>query len=168
MKTAASKGARKRPTARKAASKVAENSPPYVSQVCYVESSALVAAILEGDDEALRALRGSFGFVTSELTLAECHRALVRAMTAGRLSSDQALRKARVLATFSNQAAVLPVSSHILERAGKPFMVEPVRTLDAIHLASMDSLEGPSGMVTVLTRDQRIRSNATAMGFSIA
>ncbi len=49
-------------------------------------------------------------------------------------------------------------------RAGRPFLVEPVRTSDAIHLATIAVLGVPPAMITVLSRDQRVRENVIASG----
>jgi hypothetical protein len=55
----------------------------------------------------------------------------------------------------------------VLARAGRAFPIEPVRTLDAIHLATAELLGDPPALVTLITRDMRIRENATALGFSV-
>ena len=55
-------------------------------------------------------------------------------------------------------------------RAGplrRPFPVEPVRTVDAIHLATAELLDEPPQLVTIVTRDDRIRSNARSLGYAI-
>jgi hypothetical protein len=45
--------------------------------------------------------------------------------------------------------------------------VKPVRTLDAIHLATVESLGESPQLVTVVTRDVRIRENARALGYTL-
>ena len=57
--------------------------------VRYIESSALVAALLERDADALKSVRTRGRKVTSALTIAEAARAILRARAAARLTADQ-------------------------------------------------------------------------------
>ena len=157
----------KRPSTR-ASARVAESTPAYGIFVCYVESSALLAALLEGDGAARDSLRNAHTLVTSALTFAECRRAILRARTSGRVGANEARVLNRALTTFADRCAVVSVTSEILERAGASFPVEPLRTLDGIHLATIEALGEPRSSVTVLTRDIRVRENVKAMGFSAA
>jgi predicted nucleic acid-binding protein len=115
-----------------------------------------------------RALRSAERRVTSLLTLAEAHRALVRASVAGRLRPDQQQRAVRALETFAARCDLVAVTEEVLTRAGRPFPIEPVRTLGAIHLATAELLGKPPALVTILTRDLRIRDNAKALGYALA
>jgi uncharacterized protein len=133
----------------------------------YVESSALVAALLERDAEALKSLRAKARRITSALTFAEAARAIVRASLSGRLTSDQERAAVRALRRFERRCYVVAVTDDVLERVRRPFPVEPVRTLDAVHLATAESLGEPPQLMTIVTRDNRVRENATALGYSI-
>jgi hypothetical protein len=62
----------------------------------------------------------------------------------------------------------MAITDAVLTRAGRPFPAEPIRTLDAIHVATAESLGEPPQLVTVITRDTRVRDNAQALGYSIA
>ena len=135
-------------------------------QIRYVETSALLASLLERDVLAQRALGKPGRVITSSLTHAEAARAVVRAQVTGRISSSEASTVANTLAIFARQCATVAVSEQILERVGRSFPVEPVRTLDAIHLATVEMLGADPGSVTVVTRDSRVRENARAMGWS--
>jgi PIN domain len=157
-------GKAKKPT-RGSGRRVGEASPPYVAGVCYVESSALLAALLEGDSAAMASLRSASTLLTSSLTFAECRRAIVRAQASGRVTTDEFASLNRAIATFASRCTVVSVTSEILARTGHPFPVEPVRTLDGIHLATIEALGEPPRNVTVLTRDARVRANAAALGF---
>ena len=57
--------------------------------VRYIESSALVAAGLEGDATAIQAIRGEGLRVVSALTLAETRRTFTVSMVRGRISQAQ-------------------------------------------------------------------------------
>jgi hypothetical protein len=105
--------------------------------------------------------------VTSAITFAEANRAVVRARVAGRLTVTQERDAVRALQTFERRCIIVTVSDWVLTRAGHPFPVEPVRTLDGIHLATAELLGEPPQLVTIVTRDARIRDNAKAMGYQI-
>ena len=133
----------------------------------YVESSALLAAFLEGDRRARREIRAPGRRITSALTLSEAHRAVLRARVTGRIDADAQRKAVRGLGTFARRCETMAVSQEVLARAGRPFPVEPIRTLDAIHLASVEALGEPPHLVTVVTRDSRVAENAFAMGYSV-
>jgi predicted nucleic acid-binding protein len=134
----------------------------------YVETSALLAALLEQDASAQATIRSAHRCITSALTFAEAYRALIRARVTGRVTPDQERRAVLSLRTFAERCDVMAVTDDVLLRAGRSFPLEPIRTLDAIHLASMEMLVEQPPLVTCLTRDTRIRDNASAIGFSVA
>ena len=133
----------------------------------YVESSALVAALLEHDEGARAAIRGSGRRVSSSLTLAEATRAVIRAKAAGRLSVAAERAAVRALQTFARRCDLMAVTDAVLARVGRPFPVEPIRTLDAVHLATAELLGEPPPLVTIVTRDARVRDNAIALGYVV-
>ena len=135
--------------------------------VRYIESSALVAALLEHDAESLRSLRAKSRRVTSALTFAEAARAIVRARRAERLTPDAERAAVRALQRFERRCYVTAVSDDVLRRVKRPFPVEPLRTLDAIHIATVESLGEPPQLMSVVTRDQRVRDNVKALGYSV-
>ena len=134
----------------------------------YIESSALLAALLEQDRAVLDALRADGQRVTSALTFAEAARAMVRARVAGRLTPAEERAALRGLRTFERRCAVIAVTDVVLTRVGRPFPVEPIRTLDALHLATVELLGEPPPLVTLVTRDARVRDNARALGYVVA
>ena len=133
----------------------------------YIESSALLAALLERDVAARVALRGPGRPVTSALTLAEAARAILRARAGGRLTADEERAVVRALGRFERRCYVMAVTDAVLARVRRPFPVEPVRTLDAVHLATAELLGEPPALVTVVTRDARVRDNARALGYAV-
>ena len=62
--------------------------------------------------------------------------------------------------------AMLELIPEVLGRALEPFPA-PVRTLDALHLASVDFLQRHGQRVTLATYDQRQRALAAAMGIPL-
>jgi hypothetical protein len=55
----------------------------------------------------------------------------------------------------------------ILARVRRPFPSEPIRTLDAVHLATAELLGESPALTVVVTRDIRVRDNAQALGFAV-
>lgn len=147
--------------------------PPAVSAetavvgVRYIESSALVAALLEHDAEALKSLRAKARRITSALTLAEAARAIVRARIGERLTSDAERAAFRALRRFERRCYVVAVTDDVLARVKRPFPVEPLRTLDAVHIATAELLGEPPQLMSIVTRDDRVRENARALGYSV-
>jgi len=133
-----------------------------------MESSALVAALLEHDLEVLKPSPAGTQHVTSALTLAEAGRAIIRARATGRLTAAEAQGAVRALRTFERRCFILDVDRAVLARVRRPFPVEPIRTLDAVHLATIELLGDAPQLVTVVTRDARVRENAQAFGFVVA
>jgi predicted nucleic acid-binding protein len=133
----------------------------------YIESSALVAALLEHDAEALKSLRARTRRITSALTLAEAARAIVRARVGERLTPDAERAAVRALRRFERRCYLVAVTDDVLARVRRPFPVEPVRTLDAVHIATVESLGEPPQLMSVVTRDHRVRENARALGYSV-
>ncbi len=133
----------------------------------YIEASALVAALLEHDAEALKSLRARARRITSALTLAEVARAIVRARVGERLTPDAERAALRALRRFERRCYVVAVTDEVLARVKRPFPIEPVRTLDAVHIATAESLGEPPQLMSVVTRDHRVRENARALGYSV-
>ena len=127
-----------------------------------------MAALLEQDAEALAALREIGRRVTSALTFAEATRAVLRARVTRRIAPDEERAALRDLRALERRCIVFAVTEDVLTRAGRPFPVEPVRTLDGIHLATIELLGETPQLVTVVTRDDRIARNARALGYAVA
>ena len=135
--------------------------------VRYIESSALVAALLERDADALKSIRSKIKPITSALTFAEAARAIVRARVAERLTPDAERAAVRAMRRFERRCYVVSITDDVLARVRRPFPVEPVRTLDAVHLATAESLGELPQLITIVTRDDRVRDNAKALGYSV-
>jgi len=105
--------------------------------------------------------------IASDLTFVECRRALVRAEALGaRLGGETGWYTAKLAATAESWTRVA-VDQLTLDRAGRRFPVEPVRTLDAIHLASaLIAREAVSDLI-LLSLNGRVRANASALGFPL-
>jgi hypothetical protein len=86
----------------------------------------------------VREVLGSAELVAaSDLTLVECDRVLIRAVATGEIDEAAAADRRALLNAAASHWHLWRVSSDIVERARHPFPAEPVRMLDAIHLASV-------------------------------
>ena len=72
-----------------------------------------------------------------------------------------------MLAQSTARWAVLELTPDVAERASGRFPVEPVGTLDAIHLASMAILRESLPDLVVLSTDTRLRENSAQLGFEV-
>ena len=106
--------------------------------------------------------------VTSALTLAETARAILRARVAGRLTAEQQRAAVEALRRFERRCYVVAVTDAVLARVRRPFPFEPIRTLDAVHLATVELLGEPPPLMTIVTKDGRVRENAEALGYAVA
>lgn len=126
-----------------------------------------MASLIEGDTSAMQTIRQA-NAAASALTFTEVRRSLLRASIAGRLSPEQIAVATTELERIEGSCVVIPVDDLILARAGRRFPAEPIRTLDAIHLASAELIDDPQAPITLLTRDARIRENAILLGLQVA
>jgi hypothetical protein len=81
------------------------------------------------------------------------------------LTLEQERAAVRALARFELRCYVIAATDTVLARVRRPFPIEPIRTLDAVHLATVELLGEPPARVTILTRDSRVRENAEALGY---
>lgn len=138
--------------------------------IVYAESSAVLAWLLgEPTAPAVReTLRRAERVVASTLTPLECARALARGVALGTLDRDAARAAERLLTGAARGWALLELTGPPVERAARRFPHEPVRTLDALHLATALEFQAALGTLTVLSLDARIRENAAALGMALA
>jgi hypothetical protein len=59
------------------------------------------------------------------------------------------------------------MDAEVVEQSRRSFPCEPVRSLDALHLATALVVRNLSPEVQVLSFDDRIRDNATALGLDV-
>lgn len=137
--------------------------------ILYVESSAILSWLL-GDPSAtvaIRELRAADSIVTSSLTALECARGLARAKALGRITNAGELAALRLLDEAEASWDVHDLSERVIARARGSFQSEPVRTLDAFHLATALILQEALGELCILSFDQGIRDNALALRIAV-
>jgi predicted nucleic acid-binding protein len=132
----------------------------------YAESSAVLAWLLDEDaaQDVLGLLSAEPLIIASDLTLIECDRALHRAVALGELTEADAADRRAHLATVSAHWTLLRIGSEVVERARLSFPGPPIRTLDAIHLASLLVARSAVPGLTLLTLDTRVRDTAAQLG----
>ena len=62
---------------------------------------------------------------------------------------------------------VIHVTDAVRARTARPFPHEPIRTLDAIPLATAEALGEPPQLVTIVTREARVQRDAEALGYVV-
>ena len=137
--------------------------------IAYVESSAVAAWILGERNSAFaqQTLHAAERVVSSSLTALECARSFARARATGRLKPADELAALRLLDVAKRSWHVFDLSDDVLARARTPFPVEPVRTPDALHLATASIFREKLGPIALLSFDERIRANAPALGLEL-
>jgi predicted nucleic acid-binding protein len=123
----------------------------------YVDTSVLLAQLLS-EDRLPAVELWEEPLITSRLTEYEL---LVR-LNARRLASTHGEAANLLLGRMAWLELVPPV----LARALRPFPA-PVRTLDALHLASADFLREHGQSVRIASYDARLNAAAAALGFEL-
>ncbi len=133
----------------------------------YVETSALLRVALEGDTGLRRRFAAADRLLTSGLTWVEADRALRRALVERRFRAGTHGQARRWIDDFLASCDEIVLDASVLSRARQTFPVEPVRTLDALHLASVLAWDQAIERLTVASCDDRVRANALALGFDV-
>lgn len=135
----------------------------------YPESSAVLAWLLdESTAPALRRPRGEAEvIVASELTLIECDRVLLRAAALKELTEAEAADRRAHLAAAAAHWQVLRIAGEIVDRARQPSPGDPIRTVDAIHLAPLLVARSAVVGLRLLSLDERVRHAAKGLGVAV-
>jgi uncharacterized protein len=128
----------------------------------YLDSSALVAAVIEGRGRAvvLESLEADADWCASALAFTEALALLPRLSDEPVLQNDME----DSLRLLWDRVAVVPVDQLCLDRAAQIAREQPVRIGDAIHLAAADRLPRPLQFVTF---DSAQIPVALSMGFDV-
>lgn len=117
--------------------------------------------------EVRRLLGAAEVIIASDLTLIECDRVLLRAVALKELTEAEAAdRRARLTAAASHWQ-VLRIAAEIVDRARQLFPGDPIRTLDAIHLASLLVARSAVVGLRLLSLDERVRQAAKGLGVAV-
>lgn len=135
----------------------------------YLESSAILRAILVAQADVLQILAEPRPRVASILTFMEAERVLIRSEVERAITSEKAGRLRTWVASVRRNTRLLrldPVTARALQR----FPVEPIRSLDALHVATAAFYRDEVGAksLEVLSTDKRVRDNAQALGMRVS
>ncbi len=135
----------------------------------YAESSAVLAWLFdEHTAPKVRALLGEAQIiVASDLTLIECDRVLLRAVTLKELTEAAAADLRAHLNSAAAHWQVLRIAGEVVDRARQPYPGAPIRTLDAIHLASLLVARSAVAGLRLLSLDERVRQAAKGLGIAV-
>jgi predicted nucleic acid-binding protein len=127
-----------------------------------LDASGLLARYLSGPagDVARAAMAGDPVWCASALALTEA------LMVVDQLDADPTEREElrRALRDDWERVHVVPVDGRCLDRAAELGRTQPLRTVDALHLAAADRLPRP---LTYVTFDPRQIPVAVGLGFSV-
>jgi predicted nucleic acid-binding protein len=134
----------------------------------YLDTSVVVKLYTrEADSSACERILEGHRLVSSELLYAELWSALLAKERAGVLTSDRRLMAWELFEShlIDEFIALLPLDGLIVRDAAeimaKVHPAVPLRTLDALHLATFGGIEsGP-----IFTRDKRMMNAARELGF---
>lgn len=116
----------------------------------------------------MRSLLASAELVlASALTLAECDRVLIRGVATNAFSEAAAAERRAGLARTAGHWVTFDLDQEVLDRVRRPFPAEPIRTLDAIHLATALLARGLVADLAVLSLDDRVRRSAAQLGMTV-
>jgi predicted nucleic acid-binding protein len=135
----------------------------------YVESSAVLSWLFgEPSGEAVRALLERADLViTSDLTLVECDRTIHRAQVTGNVTEAQAADRRSRLTVAVASWNLLRLDAEVIQRARQPFPSEPIRTLDALHVASALMARAAVPDLALLSLDDRVRASGRGLGLEV-
>lgn len=137
--------------------------------ILYAESSA-VLAWLNGENEGSRVqglLVSAQSVAASDLTLLECDRVLIRAVASRSITEAEAAVRRAYLASAASRWNVFPIAKDVIDRSRRPFPAEPIRALDAIHLATALIARSVLPTLEILSLDARIRNSGHQLGFKL-
>ena len=135
----------------------------------YAESSAVLAWLL--DEPAGTFVRQTLALteivIASDLTLIECDRVLHRAAALGELTEAEVADRRALLARAAAHWHVLRIGPEVVDRARQPFPGDPIRTLDALHLASVLVARSAVAGLALLSLDDRVRGVGKRLGLTL-
>lgn len=136
----------------------------------YVETSAILAWLLgePASGQVVDTINRYETVVSSVLSIMETGRALVRAETEGIITAGDHKRLEGLFAEHSLSWSYLQVIGPVRQRAAQPFPMEPIRSLDALHLATAIELVQVYPDLAVLSLDRRIVDNVGPLGLKMA
>jgi hypothetical protein len=104
----------------------------------------------------------------SQLLYVECHRVLERVRLQNEISLEEYQKCLAWLHEFLDGVVLVPISTVVIRRSSRPYPFV-LKTLDAIHLATLEDLsaqDDPSEW-EFLTTDKTLGKSARLLGFGV-
>jgi PIN domain. len=135
----------------------------------YLETSAAFDLFFEKNEfqKIFTLIENQERVVTSILTFWEIRRILSRWSVGKKITESQKFKIFGNTERISKRWEVMEVSPRIQSRIGEKFPIEPVRTLDAIHLASALEFTQSFPELKILSFDRRILDNLEPLGLEL-
>jgi predicted nucleic acid-binding protein len=132
--------------------------------ILYVETSAALRAVLERglSPEVEKRLASAGTLLTSRLSLVETARAFHRLRASSRATERDLARAEREMDDLWSRCDVWEMTPEVCDFAARVAPRHPLRTLDAIHVATLLLARRRLGNVSLLTADDRLRAAAEA------
>jgi predicted nucleic acid-binding protein len=129
-----------------------------VASALYLDTSAVLRAVLETGTtpEVERAIGAAGTLITSRLALVESSRAFLRLRAIGQVSEERLADAARALDALWARCDIWEITPLVCEMAGQVAPTRPLRTLDALHLATYLLARRRLAGLELLTADQRM------------
>ncbi|MFN2397728.1 MAG: type II toxin-antitoxin system VapC family toxin [Gemmatimonadaceae bacterium] len=133
-----------------------------MSAAIYLETSAILRAVLETgvSPEIERRLGDASVLLTSRLTLVEAARALIRLRQSASVAEARLADTERGLDALWARCDLWELTPAVCDLAAAIVPTKPLRTLDALHLATFVLARRRLGDVELLTADRRLAEAA--------
>ncbi|MGH7717836.1 MAG: type II toxin-antitoxin system VapC family toxin [Gemmatimonadaceae bacterium] len=128
----------------------------------YIDTSAVLRAVLETGTtpEIEQRLHAARALITSRLSQVEAARALLRLRHLTAVSEEALADAAREIDALWARCELWELTPAVCELAGQVAPHQPLRTLDAFHLATYLLARRRVGDIELLTADQRLADAA--------
>ena len=134
--------------------------------ILYVETSALLTWLFNEPDsnEVIDTINHTDLIVTSELLRIETVRAVKRLCNEELITSEQMKSLLGIFDAHMQSWFKMSIDETVVAGSLKDFPAEPVRTLDAVHLATALEYKKLYPELKMLTKDKSILQNTEALG----
>ena len=128
----------------------------------YLDPSAVLRAVLEGGTtpEIEERIRTADVVITSRLSLVEAARALLRLRQSGDVAEERLADASREIEALWARCDVWELTASVCEMAAQVAPLRPLRTLDALHLATYLLARRRIDDLSLLTADARLEAAA--------
>ncbi len=131
----------------------------------YVETSAALRSVLEAGTtpEIEERIEAADTLLTSRLSLVESERALLRLRWSRSVSEERLADAARAMGDLWSHCDIWELTEEVCHTAMQVAPAHPVRTLDALHLATYLLARRRIGRLELLTADRRLERAARSI-----